>query len=282
MWRQKSNMEFLSNKKQQKTKIEPEKEMSFLEHLEELRMHIIRSALYILVVAIVVFLAKDFVFNTIIFGPLSKDFITFRILCSFGDLLCFEPPDMPLITRVMGEQFLVHIRVSFWLGFIVAFPLVLREIWMFAAPGLYPKEKKVSKGFFWITSGLFMFGVLFGYFIMAPFAIKFLGEYSVGDFATTSPTLSSYIGYMTMFTIPTGIVFELPVLVYFLAKLGVIGPQMMRTYRKHAIVVIAVVAAVITPPDVITMMLIGIPIYLLYEMSILVAQNVEKKSKQKA
>jgi len=254
--------------------------MSFLEHLDELRMHIIRSALYILAVAIVVFIGKDFVFNNIIFGPLSKDFITFRVLCSFGDLLCFEPPDMPIITRAMGEQFLVHIQVSIWMGFIVAFPLVLREVWMFAAPGLYPKEKKVSKGFFWITSGLFGIGVLFGYFIMAPFAIKFLGEYSVGVFATTSPTLSSYVGYMVMFTIPTGIVFELPVLAFFLAKLGIIGPQMMRTYRRHAIVAIAVVAAVITPPDVITMMLIGIPIYLLYEMSIVVVQRVEKKSKK--
>lgn len=273
-------MEFFSNKKQNKPKPQGEKEMSFLEHLEELRMHIIRSALYILVVAIVVFIAKDFVFNTIIFGPLSKDFITFRILCNISDVLCFEPPDMPIITRVMGEQFLVHIRVSVWLGFIVAFPLVLREVWMFAAPGLYPKEKKVSKGFFWITSGLFMLGVCFGYFIMAPFAIKFLGEYSVGDFATTSPTLSSYIGYMTMFTVPTGIVFELPIVAFILAKFGVIGPEIMRTYRKHAIVVIAVVAAVITPPDVITMMLIGIPIYLLYEISILIVQRTVKKSKK--
>jgi len=273
-------MEFLSNKKSNKPINKDEKEMSFLEHLDELRMHIIRSALYILTVAIVVFIGKDFVFNNIIFGPLSKDFITFRVLCSFGDLLCFEPPDMPIITRAMGEQFLVHIQVSIWMGFIVAFPLVLREVWMFAAPGLYPKEKNVSKGFFWITSGLFGIGVLFGYFIMAPFAIKFLGEYSVGDFATTSPTLSSYVGYMVMFTIPTGIVFELPVLAFFLAKLGIIGPQMMRTYRRHAIVAIAVVAAVITPPDVITMMLIGIPIYLLYEMSIVVVQRVEKKSKK--
>jgi len=162
----------------------------------------------------------------------------------------------------------------------VAFPLVLREIWMFAAPGLYPKEKKLSKGFFWITSGLFMTGVLFGYFLMAPFAIKFLGEYSVGDFATTSPTLSSYIGYMTMFTVPTGIVFELPIVAYMLGKIGIIDAKMMRTYRKHAIVAIAVVAAIITPPDVITMMLIGIPIYLLYEISIFIVQRVEKKSKK--
>ena len=254
-----------------------EKEMSFLDHLEELRWHLLRSVLYIAVVAIVVFVAKDFVFNRIIFGPLSKDFLTYKVLCSLSDFTCFGPPKMELITRVLGEQFLTHIKVSAWLGLIVAFPLVFREIWSFIAPGLYHNEKKISKGLVFICSVLFMTGVLFGYFVMSPFAIKFLAEYSVGEFAVTAPTLSSFVGYMTMFTVPTGIVFELPIVVYFLARAGLIGPKVMRTYRKHAIVVIVILAAIITPPDVITQFLISIPIYLLYEISITIARRAEKK-----
>jgi len=272
-------MEFLSNKKKAlpKPSSPVEKEMSFLDHLEELRWHILRSVIYIGVVAIVVFVMKDFVFNNIIFGPLSKDFLTYRFLCYLSDFTCFYPPELELITRVLGEQFLTHIKVSAWLGLIVSFPFVLKEIWSFVAPALYSDEKKVSKGIVAICSFLFMLGVLFGYFVMAPFAIKFLAEYSVGSFAITAPTLSSFVGYMTMFTVPTGIVFELPVVIYFLARAGLIGPDVMKKYRKHAVVGILILAAIITPPDVVTQFLIGIPIFTLYEISINIARRAEKK-----
>jgi len=254
--------------------------MSFLDHLEELRWHILRSVIYISVVAIVVFIAKDFVFTNIIFGPLSEDFLTYRFLCWMGDFICFQPPKLELITRVLGEQFLTHIRVSAWLGLVIAFPLVLREIWTFVAPGLYNDEKSVSKGIVLICSLLFMLGVLFGYFVMAPFAIKFLAEYSVGQFAITAPTLSSFVGYMTMFTIPTGIVFELPIVVYFLARAGLVTADVMRKYRRHAVIGVLILSAIITPPDVVTQFLIGIPIFTLYEISIIIAKRAEKKYKK--
>lgn len=273
-------MEYLSNKKNKQPKQSVEREMSFLDHLEELRWHILRSVMYIGVVAIVVFIAKDFVFNRIIFGPLSPNFPTYRFFCWMSEMTCFGPPKMDLITRVLGEQFLTHIRVSAWLGLVVAFPGVLWEIWKFVAPGLYSNEKKISKGIVVVCSLLFMTGVSFGYLVMAPFAIKFLAEYSVGEFAITAPTLSSFVGYMTMFTVPTGIIFELPIVIHFLARAGLIGPAAMKKYRRHAIVGILILAAIITPPDIVTQFLIGIPIYSLYEISIGIARRGEKKYKK--
>ncbi len=250
-------------------------EMSFLEHLEALRWHILRSFLAIVLVGIAVFLAKDFIFEQIIFAPKEADFITYRIICQLSSFLCFEPQPFEILTRDLGEQFIVHLKSSFWIGLIVAFPYVFWQIWKFVKPGLYEKERKVTRGVVLICSLLFISGVLFGYFIISPFAISFLSSYNVG--ATSAPTLASYINYMTMFTIPAGLVFELPIFVYFLAKLGVVGPKSMKKYRKHAVIAILVLASIITPPDMITQLLIGIPLFILYEVSIVIAARVEKK-----
>jgi sec-independent protein translocase protein TatC len=170
--------------------------------------------------------------------------------------------------------------VSIWVGLIIAFPFVFYEIWKFIKPGLYQKEQKAAKGIVFVCSILFIFGVLFGYFIIAPFAVSFLASYSVGADVISKPTLSSYVNYLTMFTIPTGIVFELPVFVYFFSKLGLVTPAGMKKYRKHAFIVILIIAAVITPPDVMTQFLIGIPIFILYEISIFISARVEKKAKE--
>ena len=250
-------------------------DMSFLEHLEALRWHILRSFVAILVVAVVVFTAKDFVFNKIIFAPKYGDFITYRVICSIADFLCFQPTEFEILTRDLGEQFIVHLKSSFWIGLVVAFPYVFYQIWKFVKPGLYDKEKKVTRGVVLICSLLFTLGVLFGYFIISPFAISFLSSYNVG--ATSAPTLASYINYMTMFTIPAGIVFELPVVVYFLAKLGVLGPKTMKKYRRHSIIVILIMASIITPPDMVTQILIAFPLFALYELSIVIARRVQKK-----
>ncbi len=250
-------------------------EMSFLEHLEALRWHILRSFVAIIVVAIGVFMAKDFVFNQVIFAPKRGDFITYRVICSISDFLCFQPKDFEILTRDLGEQFIVHLKSSFWLGLIIAFPYVFWQFWKFVKPGLYEKEQKVTRGVVFICSLLFTFGVLFGYFIISPFAISFLSSYDVG--ATSAPTLASYINYMTMFTIPAGIVFELPIVVYFLAKLGVVGPVTMRKYRRHSIVIILIMASVITPPDMVTQILIAFPLFFLYEVSIVIAKRVQAK-----
>lgn len=274
------NMEFLSNRKIPGLKnSNPTKEMSFFEHLEELRWTILRSALYIVILGVVIFSFKDFVFSKIIFGFLNKDFPTYRVFCALGDSFCIDPPHLSFITRQMGEQFFVHFKVSLALALIVAFPLIIWEVWKFIAPGLNLKEQKITGTIISVCSALFYFGVAFGYFVIAPFAIIFFATYTVGDFAQTMPTLDSYVGFLTMLTLPAGLVFELPVVIYFLARAGIIGSKFLKTYRRHAIVVIMILSAIITPPDAFTQILIGIPIIFIYEVGIIVARTVEKRRK---
>ncbi len=252
-------------------------EMTFLEHLEALRWHIIRALVAIVVVGIGVFLAKHTVFDKIILGPVDPSFPTYRWFCSMGERFCFYPKDLVIITRDISEQFLSHIKVSIWLGLIVAFPYVFWEFWRFIKPGLYDKERRAARGVVGICSSLFLTGVLFGYFVISPFAITFLSGYSVSDKIENTTTLSTLVNSMTMFTIPTGLVFELPIVMFFLAKVGLISASYLRRYRRHALIIILLVASIITPPDVITQFLIGIPLYMLFEISILVVQRVEKK-----
>lgn len=260
-----------------------EKEMTFFEHLEQLRWHIFRSAIAVSIVAIVVFLAKDFVFNTVIFGPKNPDFATYRFICWFsdtvglGESLCFGPPDVQLTIVDMGEAFLTHLKVSMILGFVVAFPYIFWEIWTFIKPGLYNEEQKYARGVVAVCSGLFIIGILFGYFVISPFAVTFLLGYEIEGVATESPRLSSFVSNMTMFTVPAGIVFELPVVVYFFSKIGLITPAFMRQYRRQAFVIILVCAAIITPPDIVTQFLIGFPLYVLYEISISISDRVYKQ-----
>ncbi len=253
------------------------KEMSFLDHLEALRWHLVRIIVSILGAAIVVFIAKDFVFRNIVFGPRYKDFLTYRVLCSISEATCIDPPQFSIATREVGEAFMMHMMVSFWIGFVVAIPVVLWEIWKFIKPGLYPKEQKAASGFVVICTLLFVVGVLFGYYIVAPLAISFLAGYTI-DGVAAQPTLSSYVDSMVMFTLPIGLVFELPVIVYFLAKIGLLTADFMKTYRRHAAVVLLIIAAVVTPsPDVASQMLVFVPLYLLYEISIYVARRVQNQ-----
>lgn len=258
-----------------------EKEMTFLEHLEELRWHIIRSMIAIIAVTIVLFIFQSWLFDVIIFGPTHPNFISYLTICDFshaigiGDTMCFSPPEFRKQAIGFGEAFITSIKVCFVGGFIVAFPLVFREFWGFIKPGLYPNERKATRGVVFICSALFMMGVAFGYFIIAPFAINFLVGYTIPG-VENSPTLNSFINFMLMFTLPAGLIFELPIVVYFLAKIGLLTAETMRTYRRHSIIGILVLAALITPPDVVTQFLIGIPLYFLYELSIFVAVRVEK------
>lgn len=278
-----SDFTFMQSNKE--TRVTPAKteeaEMSFLDHLEELRWHIIRSVVAILLVAIVAYIFEDWVFRNIIFAPVNSDFITYRLMCSLSDTMCFDPPDFEIIPREMGEQFFTSLKVSFWLGLAVAFPYVFYQIWTFVRPGLYDNERKSARGIVFICSILFSIGVAFGYFIMSPFAINFLAGYSVGMEVNNSTSLASYVNSLVMFALPTGVVFELPVFVYLLSSLGVLGPEVMRKYRKHAMVIILILAAIITPPDVVTQIMIGIPVFALYEVSIYVSKYVEKKRLKK-
>ena len=260
-------------------------EMSFFDHIGELRKHILRSFTAILVLGIVCFINKDFVFNTIIFGPRRPDFPTYRALCwasqkmGLGDSMCITPPHFDLITRQLGEVLMQMLYVSFWFGVIGAFPFIFWEFWKFISPGLYEHERKVVRGIVGVCSFLFLLGNAFGYYVIAPFSISFLAGYTL-EGLEVAPTLDSYVTYMTMFTIPTGLIFQMPVAAYFLARIGLIGASLLREYRRHALVGILIVAAIITPPDVVSQTLVAIPLYVLYEVSILVVARVQRKQEE--
>lgn len=252
------------------------KEMSFLDHLEELRWHLVRAIVSILVIAIIVFVLKDFIFTNVIFAPKESNFLTYRIFCSLGEFLCITPPEFSVQAFKIEEQFVTHIKVSIILGFIVSFPYVFYEIWSFVKPGLYKKEIKAARGIVAICSFLFLVGVAFGYFIITPFALTFLTNYNLAD-TIAQPTLTSYVNNLTMYTLPTGLIFELPVVMFMLAKIGLVSSDDLKTYRKVAFIAILVVSAIITPPDLLTQLLITVPLYGLYEMSISIVRRVEKK-----
>jgi sec-independent protein translocase protein TatC len=262
-----------------------EKEMTFLDHLEELRWHIIRGLLAILVGGIVLFIFQDWVFGTVVFGPSKPDFLSYRMFCQWshalglGETMCIKPPEFDTQATGVGEPFITAIKVSIIGGFIVGFPFVFWELWSFIQPGLYPQERKATRGAVFICTVLFLTGVLFGYYIIAPFGVRFLVGYEIAG-VVNRPTLGSLIGYMIMFTVPSGIIFELPVVVYVLSKIGLLTPAVMRKYRRHAIIGVLVVAAVFTPPDAVTQFLIGIPLFILYEISIAISRRVVKQQER--
>jgi sec-independent protein translocase protein TatC len=257
-------------------------DLTFIEHIIELRKHIVRSLIAIFSGALLAFFNADFVFEQILFGCRRADFPTFKVLCNFshsvglGEKLCIIPAKFDVITRELGEVLMTQIQVSFWIGIILAFPYLLFEVWRFISPGLLEKERNATRSIILVCSLLFFTGLLFGFYVIAPFSINFLGGYTTNSIEV-SPTLSSYVSYMTMFTIPTGLIFELPALSYFLTKIGILGPTFLRSYRRHAIVVIFIIAAIITPPDIVAQLLTALPLLLLYEVSISVSARVVKR-----
>ncbi len=261
-------------------------DMTFLQHLEELRWHIIRAVIAIVAGAIVAFMFKNFIFDTVILAPNNPDFITNRLLCRLADavnapVLCINQNPVELISIKMSGQFTTHINISLVAGLIIAFPYVFWEFWSFFRPALYEKERKYARGAVTMASLLFLTGILFGYFIITPLSINFLGSYRVSDIVNNQINITSYIGSVTSVALSAGITFELPIVVFFLARIGVVTPEFMRKYRKHAIVLVLLVAAVITPPDVFSLILVTIPLILLYELSIFIAARVVRKRAEK-
>lgn len=258
-----------------------EKEMGFLDHLEEMRGRIIKSILGIAVGGIVLFSFKGFVFDKILFGPRKPEFLTFRALCwagkklGFGDSFCVTEINYELINTTMVGQFTAHLLVSIIGGVIIAFPFVYYQIWSFIKPGLKQREADAVKGVVFYASLLFFAGVLFGYYVIAPMSLQFLGNYQVGDVASTI-TIMSYMKTVASITLAAGLVFQLPILVYFLTKIGLVTPEILRKFRKHALVAVLILAAVITPPDVTSQILVAIPVLLLYEVSIFISKRVIK------
>ncbi len=261
----------------------PKKEMSFLDHLEELRWVIVRSITAIFVAATASFLFYKFIFDEIILAPKSPEFFTNRMMCKLSVLLdspsfCINSKPFQLINIDMAGQFNTHILITFYSGLILAFPFFIYQIWKFISPALYIEERKKARGAVLIISLLFFIGVLFGYYFITPFSVDFLGSYSVSEQVLNQINLKSYISLVSSLSLVTGLVFELPVLVYFLTKIKILTPAFLKKYRKHAFIVILIVAAIISPPDVLSMTLIAIPLYLLFEVSIIVSSRIVKKS----
>lgn len=267
-----------------------EKEMSFLEHLEELRWHVVRSLAAVLVFTIGAFITAPWIFHNIIFAPARVDFPTFVWLCNIGqffgspDALCVDEIPFKVQSRFMTGQFSMHIVASFVIGIIAAFPYITWELWRFIKPGLYPREKNSSRGAVAAISFLFLAGVMFGYYIMSPVMISFLANYQISDMIVNEFDITSYVGTVVGVVFGSGLLFQLPVVIFFLTKVGIVTPAYLRKYRKHAIVIILIVGAIVTPTaDPLSQGLISVPLYLLYEISIVISAAVMRnKLKQEA
>lgn len=261
---------------------EEEGGMSFLDHLEALRWHLFRSISAILIFTVIAFLAKSFVFGIVILGPSKVDFVTYRWLCSLSDYLgipalCIDELPFTIQSRQMTGQFSMHVTSSLVVGFIASFPYVFWEVWRFISPGLYDQEKNAAQGAVFFVSVLFFMGAGFGYFILSPLSINFLSNYQLDPSILNEFDISSYVSTLTMLVLASAIMFQLPVVVYFLAMSGLVTSKMLKSYRRHSIVVILILAAIITPPDVISQILIAMPILVLYEAGIQIAKRLEKK-----
>ena len=262
---------------------ETEKVMTFWDHLDELRWHIMRSLIAIVILAIVAFVNREIIFDYIILAPSTSDFFTNRMLCELGrilslDALCIKEMHLKIINIKMSGQFLTHMYISIVAGFILAFPYVLWEIWRFVKPAMKDTEKKYSSGGVFISSVLFMMGILFSYFLIVPLTLNFLGTYHVSESVFNQISLSSYISTVVSVTFAVGIVFELPILVYFLTKIGILTPEFMKRNRKYMYVIMLIVSAIITPPDMFSQILVVFPLIVLYEFSIGVSNRINKKN----
>lgn len=261
-------------------------EMSFLGHLEVLRWHLIRSAIAVVLVAVVAFFYMEVIFDEVLLAPKNSDFITFQYMCKlsykvFNDArLCVSSQNIDLINTDISAQFSTHLYTSLIIGIVVAFPYIFWEIWRFIRPALRENEARSARGIVFFCSLLFFMGILFGYYIVSPLAASFLGNYQISTQIKNLIDFNSYISIITVTTLVTGIVFELPIVSYILSKLGVLTPGFMRKYRRHAFVIILIAAAIITPsPDVVSQLLVAAPLYILYEISILVSASIERTRK---
>ncbi|MGA9238422.1 twin-arginine translocase subunit TatC [Robiginitalea sp.] len=262
-------------------------EMSFLDHLEVLRWHLIRSTVAIVLIGMVAFLMKDFIFDTVIFGPKKMSFPTYRLFCDIATRMglesafCADSLPFTIQNRTMAGQFSAHIWTSIWAGFIIGFPYLLYEMWKFISPGLYENERKNSRGFILIASLLFFMGVLFGYYVVAPLSINFLGTYQVSKEVLNEIDISSFISTVRASVIACGIMFELPIIIYFLTKVGLVTPEVLTKYRKIAMVLVLILSAIITPPDVASQIIVAVPVLILYQISIFISGRVLKNQARK-
>jgi sec-independent protein translocase protein TatC len=263
-----------------------EKEMSFLDHLEELRWHIVRSIIAIMIFMIVAFATAPWIFENIIFAPSRIDFPTFQALCKLGhltgaeDALCAKPFPFKVQSRYMTGQFTMQVVAAFVIGLIIAFPYVVWELWRFIKPGLKKTEVRGSRGAVAAVSFLFALGISFGYYLLCPLMTWFFASYSLSSAISNEFDITSYVSTFVALVFGSGLLFQLPVVVYFLTQLGMLTPKFMRTYRRHAYIVILIVGAIVTPPDPLSQMLISTPLFLLYEISIFISAYVVRRKRK--
>ena len=263
-----------------------QREMSFLQHLEELRWHLVRSAASIFLLGLLFFIFAEEVYNNFLLAHIQPNFITYQLFCDFfnifnvdSDFCNISFANNKLQSIEVTSQLMNSIWTSFILGIIVSFPYILWEFWRFIIPGLHENEVKKSKGFIFVASILFFIGVAFSFYVIAPISINFLYNYQITDTIENNFTLESHIGLVTNMLLGISILFELPVIIYFLAKAGLITPEFLKKYRRHALCLVLILAAIITPPDVASQIIVAIPVLFLYEISIKVAALVIKRGK---
>lgn len=263
------------------------KEMSFLNHLEELRWLLVRSCIAILIASVIAVFFNEFIFDVIIFGPKNGDFVTYQFFCELAQKYdldqSFCNSELPFViqNRAMEGQLSVMIWTCISAGFIIAFPFILWEFWKFISPALYQKERKYAKLFIFVSSILFFLGVIFGYFVLVPLSINFLANFTISGIVENQIDINSYISLVKTTSLATGLVFELPIIIFFLTYLGLITDKFLKEYRRYAYVLILIVAAIVTPPDVISQTIVSIPLVILYECSIIVAKIITKRNIEK-
>lgn len=273
----------LTGKKQKMlTSLKNNEEMSFLEHLEELRWHLVRASASIVVAAVVVFINVRFIMDKILFAPKYPEFPTNRAFAWMAQQ--FNSPDLAINTQPftiinydMAGQFSTNLSIAFIGGIIISIPYIFWEFWSFIKPALYEKERKHATGAVFYSSMLFLLGILFGYYLIVPLSTHFFGSYRISSEVVNQINLNSYISSVTTIILGSGIVFELPIIIYFLSKVGLVSSGFLKTYRKHAYILLLMLAAIITPPDVFSMLLVSGPLVLLYELGVLLAKGIEKK-----
>jgi sec-independent protein translocase protein TatC len=266
---------------------EQKKEMSFFDHLEELRWVLVRSAIAITLATCAAIFGYTYLFDLILLGPKNPDFFTNRMMCALAKWtdtpsICINSKPFQIINIDMAGQFNAHMSVSLYAGLIIAFPYIIYQLWKFISPALYEEERNKARGAVLIISILYIVGVFFGYYFIVPFSVDFLGSYSISGQVLNQINLTSYISLVSSLSLASGLVFELPVIVYFLTKVGIINPAFLKKYRRHAFIVILVIAAIISPPDVLSMTLIAIPLWALFEVSILVSTRIFKQRRTQA
>lgn len=251
--------------------------MSFLQHLEELRWRLVRSVVVILILAIVIWWNQTWIMDHIFISMSKPEFFTFDFFCRYLNFMCIEEIPVNFQSTTVGGQFSYALWMSILGGFVVGFPFVFYQLWSFVKPGLKEKEKEMVKGIVFYVSMLFFLGILFGYFVVAPMSVQFFGTYNISPEIQNNFTISSYMSTILSTVLYSGLFFLLPVIAYIMGKIGLISSGFLKKYRKHAIVGVLILSAIITPPDMVSQIIVSIPILALYEIGILVVKQVERK-----